>query len=59
MNLDEVVREVAERNRRDVVLDLFAESVRQPREAAHGHADRKVMAFDIAGIDVLGTDASR
>src|ERR1035437_6138818 len=43
-----------QRNHVTVVLKLLAESVRQPREAPHGHAHRKVLALHVAGTHVLG-----
>ena len=53
MYLNEVVGEISERNRRRVVLDLFGEGVSQPREPANRHANREIMALNIAGVDVL------
>ena len=53
MYLNEVIGEVSERNRRRVVLDLFGEGVSQPREPANRHANREIMALNIAGVDVL------
>jgi hypothetical protein len=29
------------------VLPLFAEGVSEPRHAAHSHADRKILSFDV------------
>jgi hypothetical protein len=34
------------------VLLLFAEGIRQPREAAHLHANREVLAFYMAGANL-------
>src|ERR1035437_7806378 len=53
MNLDEVVCEVPERNRRRVVLDLFRECVSQPRESANRHPNREIVTLDITAVDVL------
>lgn len=33
------------------VLPLFAEGIRQPRQAAHGHSDREVLALNVAGAN--------
>ena len=37
---------------RPQVLPLLRERVRQPREAAHLHSDREVLAFHMAGADL-------
>jgi hypothetical protein len=42
------VRDI-ERDRRNVIVDLLAKTVRQPREPTRAHAERKVLALDIAG----------
>jgi hypothetical protein len=42
-----------DRQRGDVVFDLFAEGVRQPSESAHRHSHREVLALDIARADML------
>ena len=34
------------------VLDLFRETVGQPRESPHVHAHREILPFDIAGRDL-------
>ena len=47
MNLDEVVREVPERNRSRVVIDLFREAVRQPSEASVRRADAQIVALHV------------
>ena len=52
MDLDEVVREVAKGHGCDVVLNLFAERIRQASEAAVRHSHRKVLPLYIAGVDV-------
>jgi hypothetical protein len=36
-----------------MVLDLFGEAIREPREPAHGHSHRQILTFDIAGADEL------
>jgi hypothetical protein len=41
-------------NRVLVVLNLLTESIRQPSEARHRHAHREVLAFNVAGRNVLG-----
>jgi len=53
VDLSKVVREVPERHGCGVILDLFAEGIRQPRVAPIRHPNRKVMTFYIAGADVL------
>ena len=53
MDLDEVVCEVAERNRCCVVLDLFRECVRQSRIPAVRHADREIVSLNKTRADVL------
>ena len=53
MNAPEVVPHEVQRNAGGVVLDLLRERVREPSEAAHAHPHCEVLAFDIAGIDVL------
>ena len=47
MHPDEVVEHEVERQRVNVVLELLAEGVRQAREAAVLHADRKVRALNV------------
>lgn len=39
-------------DRRKVVISAFAETVRQAREAARGHAKRKVLSLRVAGRNV-------
>ena len=36
------------------VFTLFREGVREPREAAHGHANREVLALHVAGANLRG-----
>ena len=36
-----------------MVLDLFAERIRQPSEPSHVHSHVEILAFHIAGADVL------
>ena len=43
----------AERDHVRVVFELFAESVRQPREASHSHPHREVRPLGIGRADVL------
>jgi hypothetical protein len=54
MDLDEVVREVAERNGCGVILNLLAEGVRQSRVASIGHTQREIMTLNEASRDVGG-----
>src|SRR5271165_6878966 len=53
VNPAEVVVHVVQRNGVAVVLQLLTESIRQPREAPHGHAHRKVLALNKRCADVL------
>ena len=53
MNSDEVVMHIVNRNCGGVVFKFFGESVRQPREPAHGHAHREVLALNVARAHVL------
>ena len=53
MYLSKVVVHEVERNRVRVHLDLLAEPVGQPSEAAHVHPHRQVLTLDVAGRDVL------
>jgi hypothetical protein len=52
MDADEIVIEELMRQRVAVILDLFREGVRQPREAAHAHPHIEVLALDIRGRDM-------
>jgi hypothetical protein len=45
MNADEVVSHHMQRNRMRVVLNFFAESVRQPSEPAYVHPDGEIAAL--------------
>ena len=49
MDLDKVVREVAERYRCRMVLKLFAEAIRQTRVSPVRHADAQILPFNKAG----------
>jgi hypothetical protein len=53
VDADEVVEHEVKGNRRDVVFELLAESVRQPGESAHVHPHREVLSLYEAGGDVL------
>jgi hypothetical protein len=53
VDLDEVVREVVERDGGAVVLNLPAESVGQSRIAPDPHAHQKVLAFSKASADMF------
>jgi hypothetical protein len=53
MNPDKVVVHVVDRQRCGVILDFFREGVRQSGEAPHVHPHREVLAFDVAGADVV------
>src|SRR4029079_17376329 len=48
----EIVEHEIERNRVNVVVELLAESVREPGEPPHGHAHGEVLALDIRGRNV-------
>src|ERR1022692_2901755 len=50
----EIVVHHVKRHGRRMVLDFFTERIRQSREPAHGHPHREILAFDIAGADMLG-----
>src|SRR5258708_21036700 len=49
MNPAKVVVHVVQRNRCYVVLNLFAERVREARETAHRHTHREILALYVAG----------
>ena len=53
MDADEIVIHEVERQRVAVVLKLLRKGIRQPREPAHGHAHREVLALGIRRADVL------
>jgi hypothetical protein len=53
MNPDEVVVHVVDRERCDVILDLFGERVCQPGEAAIAHADSEVLTLNIRSRNVF------
>jgi len=53
MNPNEVVMHVMNCDGCDVVLNLFRERIRQASKSAHRHAHCEVLAFDVAGADVL------
>lgn len=53
MNPDKVVVDVMQRDRRDVVLDFLRERISKSSKAPHGHPHSEVLAFDVAGRDVL------
>ena len=59
MDSREVMVHVKQRQRVCVVLDLFAECVRQARETAHVHPHVQVLSFYIAGTDVLRIGAAK
>ncbi len=40
------------------IFPLLAESVCEPRHAAHSHPDRKVLAFNVRGTDEIGIRVS-
>jgi hypothetical protein len=52
MNSREVVVHVEQRQRRDVVVQLLTEGVRQPRKAPHVHSHVQVLPLDITRADV-------
>ena len=53
MNPAEVVVHAVKGNRRNMALDFLRERIGEPSETAHRHAHGEVLAFDIAGADVL------
>ena len=59
VNAAEVVEEIVKVNRRDVVCQLLAESIREALKATIGHADREVHALAVAGVDVGCVRVSR
>ena len=50
----EVVKSEPQHNGRAMVLELFAESVRQASEAADTHPHGKVLAFDVRSANAFG-----
>jgi hypothetical protein len=52
LDASEIVVHVVKGDHRLVVVELLGEGVRQPREAAHVHPHREVLALDVAGRDV-------
>src|SRR5579871_775031 len=53
MSAAKIVLRDVQRDRSNVIIKLLAKAVRQPREPAVAHADRKVLPFDIAGGNIL------
>src|ERR1035441_6159126 len=53
MDAHEVVVHMKQRDHSDVVIELLTEGVRQPSETPHVHSHIEVLAFHIAGADVL------
>ncbi len=58
MNATEIVIHEIKGKRVLMILDLFRESIRQPREAAHRHTHREVLAFDVACRNVAAIGPS-
>jgi hypothetical protein len=54
MNAAEIVVRDVQGHRRRMVLQLLAEAVGQPREAARRHAKRQIAALDMARADLGG-----
>lgn len=54
MLADEVIPDGVERHHVNVRGQLLPESIREPGEAAHRHTNREVLAFNVAGGDMLG-----
>jgi len=52
MNPDEVVVHDVKRDHRNVVLNLFAEGIREPSKAAHRHAHGEVLALHVGRADM-------
>ena len=53
MNAAEIIMRDIERGGRNVIIKFLANAVRQSREPAIAHAERKVLALNIAGRNVL------
>ena len=53
MNPHEVIVHVEECEHSDMILQLLAERIRQPGEAAYIHSHVEVLPFHIAGADVF------
>jgi hypothetical protein len=58
MHSTEVVPSKVQRDGCLQVFQLLAERIRKPRESAHLHPHREVLAFDVAGADVCGIGPS-
>ena len=52
MHAAKVVVHVEQRNHRDVIVELLAEGIRQPSEAAHIHSHVEILALHKTGGDV-------
>src|SRR5687768_17386990 len=59
MNLAVVVVHEVKRDHVAVILKLFRVGVCQPRESAHSHSHRKILALNVAGADVLSFGSAR
>lgn len=53
MDTAKIIMRNVQRDRRNVVVQLLAKAIRQPREPARSHAKRKVLPFNVAGRNVL------
>lgn len=53
VDADEIVVQEVNRERMAKILDLLGEGIRQARESALLHSDGQILAFDVAGRDVL------
>ena len=53
MNPDKVVMHIVDRQRRAVIVDLLAERIGQACVPPQRHANREVLALDVARADVL------
>ena len=53
MDAHKIVVHEVDRQRVDMVLHLFAERIRYTRKPTDAHSHRKILALDVAGIDVL------
>jgi hypothetical protein len=53
MNPAEVVVNMEQRHRVNVVFDLFGKAIRQAGEAAHLHSHVEILPFHVAGADML------
>ncbi len=58
VNPAEVVVDVVKGDSGNMVFNLLRERVRKPGEAAHLHAHREILPFNVAGVHVLRVGVS-